>query len=189
MVGKSRLCCNLLYLGEYFFIRFISNNNDSTSVDVTIYSKFLIFSTNALVLPVCSLLKYDELIQNATKDYSNKIISCIFEKKNNDLDNFLTKKYNKDLIIPNIHTTNGNKVFLGWAIYPDINTPAYYPGDTYTKNQNECFYAVWKDSGIQTHAFESLCGSLWRELLRNEFAVTHCCTGTNHYKNKEFNHT
>ena len=42
---------------------------------------------------------------------------------------------------------------------------------------------------IQTHAFESLCGSLWRELLRNEFAVNHCGTATNHYKNKEFNHT
>ena len=28
---------------------------------------------------------------------------------------------------------------------------------------------------IQTHAFESLCGSLWRELLRNEFAVNLFC--------------
>ena len=42
---------------------------------------------------------------------------------------------------------------------------------------------------IQTHAFERLCRSLWREQQRNEFAVTHCGTGANHYKNKEFNHT
>ena len=42
---------------------------------------------------------------------------------------------------------------------------------------------------IQTHAFERLCHSLLREQQQNEFAVNHCGTATNHYKNKEFNHT
>ena len=35
-------------------------------------------------------------------------------------------------------------------------------------------YREFPEISIQTHAFESLCGSLWRELLRNEFAVNLC---------------
>ena len=72
------------------------------------------------------------------------------------------KKYNEDLIIPNIHTTNGNKVFLGWAVYPDLNNPIYHPGDTYSKNQNECFYAVWGDRDIQN------CPHLWAGYEKDE---------------------
>ena len=47
----------------------------------------------------------------------------------------------------------------------------------------------FQENSIQTHAFESLCRSLWREQHRGKYAVTHCGTATNHYKNKEFNHT
>lgn len=44
MYGYDLLSLSImLYLGEYFFIRFISNNNDSTSVDVTMYSKSSMF--------------------------------------------------------------------------------------------------------------------------------------------------
>ena len=42
---------------------------------------------------------------------------------------------------------------------------------------------------IQTHAFERGCNSLLVELYRRQLAVNHCGTATNHYKNKEFNHT
>ena len=52
----------MLYFGEYFLIKLISNKRDSTSVLVTMYSKSWMFSTKALVLPVCSLLKYDDTL-------------------------------------------------------------------------------------------------------------------------------
>jgi hypothetical protein len=35
-------------------------------------------------------------------------------------------------------------------------------------------YHQFLEISIQTHAFESLCGSLWREPHRNEFAVNLC---------------
>ena len=35
-------------------------------------------------------------------------------------------------------------------------------------------YHQFLEISIQTHAFESLCGSLWREQQRDEFAVNLC---------------
>lgn len=42
--------------------------------------------------------KYDNLIHNSKKDFSGKIVSCMFEKKDNALDKFLKDKYKKNVI-------------------------------------------------------------------------------------------
>ena len=57
------------------------------------------------------------------------------------------------------------------------------------KGRRPLNHREFPEISIQTHAFERLCRSLLREQQRNEFAVNHCGTATNYYKNKEFNHT
>lgn len=75
----------------------------------------------------------------------------------------VTKKYNEDLTITDVQTTNGDKVFLGWAVYPDLNTPVYQPGDRFTENRTECFYAVWGDPETDSGDDEntSTCEHVW----------------------------
>ena len=79
------------------------------------------------------------------------------------------KKYGEDLIVADVYTTNGNKEFLGWALYPDLNTPIYQPGDIFTENKDECFYAVWGDSDNED------CSHNWGEWQnKGSYSIRYC---------------
>ncbi len=61
-----------------------------------------IFNINAewIIDPVFILDKsyFNELAEKSSKKFDNKIVSCVFDKKNNKIDKFLQKKYNAEVI-------------------------------------------------------------------------------------------
>ena len=99
-------------------------------------------------------LKYEELIQNSSQDFSNKIVSCIFEKKNNDLDKFLTKKYNKE-VVELWHSNLSVEDWLNAIKNCEFLVTNSYHAMCFAIIFNKPFIALSKDMGASAR-FESL---------------------------------
>lgn len=55
-----------------------------------------------------------------------------------------TKTYNVDLTLTSAEPTRDGYIFQGWAESSDATEIDYAPGGTFTKNQAQTLYAVWK---------------------------------------------
>ena len=56
-----------------------------------------------------------------------------------------TKWYGVGLVMTEAEPTREGYRFLGWSTSRSATYAAYYPGDTYTANRANCFFAVWED--------------------------------------------
>lgn len=123
---------------------------------IEICRDFLDVNAEWIIDPVFILekVKYDELVQNSTKDYSDKIVSCIFEKKNKDLDNFLTKKYNKE-VVELWHSNLSVEDWLNAIKNCEFLVTNSYHAMCFAIIFNRPFIALSKDMGAATR-FESL---------------------------------
>lgn len=55
-----------------------------------------------------------------------------------------TKWYGIDLELSDDEPTRDGYTFLGWHTSPSATYASYEPGDTYTANRANCFFAVWE---------------------------------------------
>ena len=55
-----------------------------------------------------------------------------------------TKWYGVDLTLSEDEPTRDGYVFLGWHTSPSATYASYEPGDIYTSNRANCFFAVWE---------------------------------------------
>ena len=123
---------------------------------VQICKEILGINAELIIDPVFILdkSKYDSLIKLSKKDFSGKILSCMFEKPNDNLDKFLEKKYNKQ-VIEIWRSKMSLEDWLNAIKNCELLVTNSYHAMCFAIIFNKPFIAISKDTGASSR-FESL---------------------------------
>ena len=135
---------------------------------------------------------YVRNISHGEEYASYHIKSAFGTHRSCNLHNFGDSEWQAQLLLP------GNQKICAWYRQKTgVHSESRLPADDRQRYRHCCHiifptaHTFWWTQPDSCHApaWKSGKTKTQREQQQNEFAVNHCGTGANHYKNKEFNHT